>query len=131
MTVYKIIFMNICLKACVTHVPLLNVRLIVEILNFIALYGTDFGLLRQIIRCFCPQPSQICALCAKGSLFRFSQDEKRLRHVSRPKVLAHHDYLSKLHQECGMYCLNKSRYCKYCCICTNLLVKSILNLQLF
>ena len=85
--------------------PLLRGRLKVEILIFVALCLPDFGLLRQTTRHFCPQPSQICAICATVALFRFSRIETRLRHVTRPKVLAHHDYLSKLHEECDMHSL--------------------------
>ena len=47
------------LKACVTHEPLLNVRLIVEILNFIALYGTDFPLSLETTRTFLALAAQI------------------------------------------------------------------------
>ena len=46
--------------------PSFNVRLIVEILNFIALYRTDFGLLWCFTRCFCPQTSQICEICVEA-----------------------------------------------------------------
>ena len=44
-----------------------NVRLIVEILNFIALYRTDFGLLWCFTRCFCPPAAQICEICVKDA----------------------------------------------------------------
>ena len=86
--------------------PLLRDRLIVGILIFVALCLPDFGLSRGFTQFFCPHPSQICAICVKGALFRFSRIETRLIHVSRPKVLAHYDCLSKLHQVCDMHYLN-------------------------
>ena len=48
--------------------PVLSLSLIVEILDFIALYRTDFGLSWCFARCFCPQAAQICEFCVKASL---------------------------------------------------------------
>ena len=76
--------------------PSFNIRLIVEILNFIALYRTDFGLLWCFTRYFCPQASQICAICVKASPVEIFVDcdvsETCLRHVTRLLVNTLHDY---------------------------------------
>ena len=67
--------------------PLLSVRLIVEILNFIALYRTDYGLSREFTRCFSFQAAQICEICVEVALFKIfaecDMSETCLRHVTR------------------------------------------------
>ena len=109
---------------------LLRDRLIVGILIFVALCSPDFGLSWCFIRCFCPRRLRSVHSVSKVLSFRFSRIETRLRHVTRPKILAHHDYLSKLHQECDMLCINKPSFWKYRRICNNLLVKLLLKLQM-
>ena len=87
-----------------------NVSLIVEILNFIALYTTDFGLSWCFTRCFCPQASQICEICVKVALVEIvaecDMSETCLRHVTRLLISTHNDYLMLLYEECEMHSLN-------------------------
>ena len=94
--------------------PLLNVRLILQILNFIALYRTDFGLSRWFTRCFCPQAAQICEICVKGASVEVFDEcdmsETCLRHVTRLLVSTHQDYLRYLHEYCEMLRLNIKAY---------------------
>ena len=111
--------------------PLLRDRLIIGILIFVALFSPYFGLLQCLHGVFAPIHHRSVHSVSNVLSFRFSWIETRLRHVSRPKVLAHHNYLSKLRQECDMHCLIKSRYRKYRCIWNNLLVKLIHILQMF
>ena len=94
--------------------PSFNFSLIVEILNFIALYRTDVGLSWGFTRRFCSQAAQICEICVKASpvgiFAECDMSETCLRHVTRPLVSTHQDYLRNIHEYCEMIRLNIKAY---------------------